>query len=198
VPHAKGTSWRDRLGQIAGELRGELERAGHFIGLDRHDERRFEIAGYRGFGTRARVLVHGRVIESRNIPAPSATDSLWRNLLSTYKRIDADPLGGARVIAHVGGVEHELVADDEGFFRQWIEVELALGDHEHWHDVELRLASPLHQGHPEVKSTASIRVPGGAATFGVISDLDDTVIQSRRWIGPFGIRCTSMKSAMMS
>ncbi|MEO8563345.1 MAG: phosphatase domain-containing protein [bacterium] len=179
MPDDTGPGWRDRLGQIAGELRGELERAGHFIGLDRHDDRRFEIAGYRGFGTRARVLVHGRVIESRNIPAPSATDSLWRNLLSTYKRLDADPLSGAHVIARVGGVERELVADDEGFFRQWIDVDLPLSENEHWHEVELRLASPLRQGHPEVKGVAAIRVPAGAPSFGVISDLDDTVIQSR-------------------
>jgi phosphatidate phosphatase APP1 len=172
-------SWRHRLGQIAGELRGELERAGHFMGLDRRDERRFEIAGYRGFGTHVRVLVHGRVIESRNIPAASATDSLWRNLLSTYKRIDSDPLGGARVIARVGGVERELVADDEGFFRQWIDLALPLREDEPWHEVELRLATRIRADHPEVTGTATVRVPSGGPTFGVISDLDDTVIQSR-------------------
>ena len=172
-------SWRDRLGQMAGELRGELERAGHFMGLDRRDERRFEIAGYRGFGTTERVLVHGRVIESRNIPVASATDSLWRNLLSTYKRIDSDPLGGARVIARVGGAEHELVADGEGFFRQWIDVERPLPSNEQWHEVELRLATEIRPDHPEVTASAAIRLPGEAHSFGVISDLDDTVIQSR-------------------
>jgi phosphatidate phosphatase APP1 len=171
--------WRERLGQIAGELRSEVERAGHFMGLDRRDERRFEIAGYRGFGTSARVLVHGRVIESRNIPAASATDSLWRNLLSTYKRIDSDPLGHARVIALVGETEHELVADDEGFLREWLVVALPERDDEHWHEVALRLATPIRPDHPEVTGSAAIRIPSGAPSFGVISDLDDTVIQSR-------------------
>jgi len=172
------SSWRDRLGQLGSELRAELERAGHFMGFG-HDQRRYEIAGYRGYGSAERVLVHGRVIECRNIPAASATDSLWRNLLSTYKRIDSDPLGHARVIARVGDEEHELVADDEGFFREWLDVALPERDDEHWHEVALRLATPIRPDHPEVTGTAAIRIPSGAPSFGVISDLDDTVIQSR-------------------
>jgi phosphatidate phosphatase APP1 len=171
-------SWRDRLGRLAAELRVELQRAGHTIGLDQRDERRYEIAGYRGYGTAVRVLVHGRVIESRNIAEARATDSIWRNLFNTYKRIDSDPLGGARVQVSIGGVEREVVADNEGFFREWIDLELPLPDDAHWHDVDLRLRAPVRHGEPEVRASAPIRVPAGA-TFGVISDLDDTVIQSR-------------------
>ncbi|MDB4881819.1 MAG: hypothetical protein JWL95_585 [Gemmatimonadetes bacterium] len=171
--------WRDRLGRLAGELRVELERAGHTLGLDRRDGRRYEITGYRGYGTTMRVLVHGRVIESRNIAAASETDSMWRNLFNTYKRIDSDPLPGARVHVRIGGVDREVVADDEGFFREWIDLPVPLPHDANWHDVELRLAAPVRAGDPEVRGTAPIRVPAGAATFGVISDLDDTVIQSR-------------------
>jgi phosphatidate phosphatase APP1 len=171
-------SWRDRLGRLAAELRVELQRAGHTIGLDQRDERRYEIAGYRGYGTAVRVLVHGRVIESRNIAEARATDSIWRNLFNTYKRIDSDPLGGARVHVSIGGVEREVVADNEGFFREWIDLKLPLPDDTHWHEVGLRLRAPVREGEPEVRATAPIRVPAGA-TFGVISDLDDTVIQSR-------------------
>ena len=171
-------SWRDRLWRLAAELRVELQRAGHTIGLDQRDERRYEIAGYRGYGTAVRVLVHGRVIESRNIAEARATDSIWRNLFNTYKRIDSDPLGGARVHVSIGGVEREVVADNEGFFREWIDLELPLPSDTHWHEVGLRLRAPVREGEPEVRATAPIRVPAGA-TFGVISDLDDTVIQSR-------------------
>ena len=172
-------SWRDRLGRLASELRVELERAGHTLGLDRHDGRRYEVTGYRGYGTAVRVLVHGRVIESRNIAAASATDSMWRNLFNTYKRIDADPLGGARVHVSIGGVEREVVADDEGFFREWLDLPLPLPGDAHWHEAELQLRAPLGGEHPETRGTAAVRVPAEGATFGVISDLDDTVIQSR-------------------
>jgi phosphatidate phosphatase APP1 len=75
-------------------------------------------------------------------------------------------------------VEREVVADNEGFFREWIDLKLPLPDDAHWHEVGLRLRAPVREGEPEVRATAPIRVPAGA-TFGVISDLDDTVIQSR-------------------
>jgi phosphatidate phosphatase APP1 len=83
------------------------------------------------------------------------------------------------VIARVGEKDHELVADDEGFFRAWLDVELPHRPDEHWHEVALRLATPIRPDHPEVTGTAAIRVPAGTPSFGVISDLDDTVIQSR-------------------
>ena len=115
------SSWRARLGRIAGELIAEVERAGKSIGIG-DDDRPYEITPYRGYGSRTRVLVHGRVIEARNIAAASDADSLWRNLVNTYKRLDSDPLPRARVHLRLGDHEREVVADDEGFFREWIDV----------------------------------------------------------------------------
>ena len=171
------SSWRARLGRIAAEVKAEVERAGKSIGIG-DDDRPYEIASYRGYGTRSRVLVHGRVIESRKIAPASDSDTLWRNLINTYKRIDSDPLPRARVQVRVGDVERELVADDEGFFREWIELASPLASENGWHDAEVELRAP-REGHPEARARAPIRVPGGSETFGVISDLDDTVIQSR-------------------
>lgn len=95
------------------------------------------------------------------------------------KRVDADPLPGARVLAHVAGTEREIVADDEGFFRQWIDLPVPLSLEQAWHPAELRLLSPTRARQPDVRATAQIRLPAAAHDFGVISDLDDTVIQSR-------------------
>jgi phosphatidate phosphatase APP1 len=119
------------------------------------------------------------VIECRNIPAATASDSLWRNLINTYKRIDSDPMPRARVHVRVGGVEREVVADAEGFFREWIDLPSPLGGEEPWHSADLHLRGPVREGAADVRATAPIRVPAGTETFGVISDLDDTVIQSR-------------------
>jgi phosphatidate phosphatase APP1 len=139
----------------------------------------YEIAAYRAYGNGSRLLVHGRALEHPNIPASGATDSVWRNLLSTYRRVDASPLPGARISVHVGTFEQEIVADDEGFFRQWLELPSPLRNDEPWRRAELRLLAPLRADQPDVRALALARVPGSSAAFGVISDLDDTVIQSR-------------------
>ena len=170
--------WRERLGRIAGELRAEVERAGKSIGIG-DDDRPYEITPYRGYGTRSRVLVHGRVIEARNIAAATETDSLWRNLVNTYKRIDSDPLPRARVHLRVGEHEREVVADEEGFFREWLDLAPQLEGDDQWREADVRLQAPVRDGEREIAGKAPIRVATGAETFGVISDLDDTVIQSR-------------------
>lgn len=175
------SSWRARLGRFAGELRAEIERAGKSIGIG-DDDRPFEITPYRGYGSRSRVFVHGRVIESRNIAAASDGDSLWRNLVNTYKRIDSDPLPHARVRLRIGDHERDVVADQEGFFREWIDLATPLAGDDHWHEAEVELHGAPARGAgpaPDVRGKAPIRVPAGSETFGVISDLDDTVIQSR-------------------
>ena len=166
------SSWRARLGRIAAELKAEVERAGKSIGIG-NDDRPYEITPYRGYGNRSRLLVHGRVIESRNIAAASDADSLWRNLVNTYKRIDSDPLPRARVQVRLGDHEREVVADEEGFFREWIELASPLEGDDHWREAEVRLQAPVRDGDRDVTGKAPIRVTTGTETFGVISDLDD-------------------------
>jgi phosphatidate phosphatase APP1 len=119
------------------------------------------------------------VQEAKEIRAAAETDSVWRNLFRTYQRVDADPLPHARVRIAIGGAERVVVADDEGFIREWIELPAPLPMNAPWQPAELELLAPLPFSGREVRATAQVRVLSGAPTFGVISDLDDTVIQSR-------------------
>ena len=169
--------WREQLERLAREIGGELRRTGKSLGIG--VPAHYEIVPYRGYAGGRRVLVHGRTQEAKLIPPATATDSVWRNLISTYKRIDADPLAHARVHVAIAGVEREVTADDEGFFREWIELPVPLPASEPWQPVQLRLVSPRRAGQPDVCATGQVRVLTGAPTFGVVSDLDDTVIQSR-------------------
>lgn len=139
----------------------------------------YEIVAYRGYASDTRALIHGRVLESPNVSAAGESDSLWRNLVNTLKRVESDPVPGARVLVVADGYERELVADDEGFFREWIDLPPLPPTELPWREVDLRLVAPLRRGQADVRATALLRVPEPTATFGVISDLDDTVIQSR-------------------
>lgn len=139
----------------------------------------YEIVAYRGYASDRRALVLGRVLESPNVSGAEKSDSLWRNLLNTFKRAESDPVAGARVLIVCGGMEREVVADEEGFFREWIDVPQQPPAEDAWREVEVRLLAPLRGNQPDVRATAMLRVPEPSATFGVISDLDDTVIQSR-------------------
>jgi phosphatidate phosphatase APP1 len=164
-------NWFDTLQRLAGELaRGEPL---VLIGADGP----VTIDAYRGFGNTSRVLVQGRVHRSRNVGKSSERDRVLQNLLNTYKRARAQPVPGARIEASIAGSRREIVADEEGFFRAWIELEEPLTNSTPWVDATLRLIG--HEEAAVAPATAKIRLATPGSGFGVISDLDDTVIQSR-------------------
>ncbi len=133
--------------------------------------------GYRGYGTRERALVFGRVVQADETEPDLTVSSRLRNLAAAITRIDSDPLPHARVNVSLGGLPgdtREIVADDEGFFREWIGAREPLPEGG-WSPVHLSLSGNPSLGNPTI---AQCLIPPPAAAFGVISDMDDTVLQS--------------------
>jgi phosphatidate phosphatase APP1 len=138
------------------------------------DPRKWAIEPYFGYGTRSRIVVTGRVLEYTGVIESRATDTKWRNLRNMWKRFATRDVSGARVRARHGSSEALAVTDDEGYFAFDMELGTPLGDGV-WHDLELDLPdAPLVPG---VSATpAQFVVPPARARFGVISDIDDTVV----------------------
>jgi phosphatidate phosphatase APP1 len=139
----------------------------------------YELLAYYGYGNTQRAYVHGRALEVRKVSASTDSDSAFRNLLNTYRRAEADPLPFARVAIEYGNTSTTMTADDEGFFCGWIDLAAPLSGEIEWREYRVSLVEPVH---PEVKTPTvkgEILVPASSARFGVISDIDDTVIQSR-------------------
>ncbi len=136
------------------------------------------ILAYRGHGTPEMIYLKGRVIEQKWV-ATVHTDSAWRNLLNTYRRFASDEIGGARVRATFGGVARETVSDRGGYFEFALPPDPALLSPKRvWYDVTLELVEYPGPRQADTRVIAPVIVPPPDAEFGVISDLDDTVIQS--------------------
>jgi phosphatidate phosphatase APP1 len=170
--------WTDDLSSLTRALGSRVRGAARHLARAVTGTNPYEIVPYRGHGTSTRLYVHGRVLEGQTVTPAAEVDSTWRNLLDTWKRLEADPLPHARVRARVGAVEHEIVADDEGFFATWLTLSAPLPADRLWHPVELELLGPLRPQDVGVRATALCLVPPPGAAYAVISDLDDTVIQS--------------------
>jgi len=134
----------------------------------------YHIAAYRGYGRDGRVLVLARVLQDEGLGRPDAGHSKARNLLAMLKRLESDPLPFAKVLARLPDGDRELVADDEGFVREWLETapERTGG----WGSIRLELQDPAG-GLPRI-TPAPVLLPAAAPSYGVISDMDDTVLQS--------------------
>ena len=151
-----------------------------------------EIHAYRGHGTTRLLLLKARVLERPGVIRASARDSARRNLRNMVRRMMSDEVPYARLVARFGEVEQAAVADDEGFADLRIALPQPLPDSPAWHEVELELTWPPIPKQGPVRATGRVLVPGNAS-YAVVSDLDDTVIQSgatRLW--------TMLKTALLS
>jgi phosphatidate phosphatase APP1 len=138
-----------------------------------------ELLAYRGFGNAGRAIIYGRVLEKRNVSLSSDSDSTFRNLLNTYRRAEADPIPFARLNLEYASASTALTADGEGFFNAWIDLAQPLSGNDEWKEYRVTLVAPTHPEGPTVSGSGEVLVPSSTAQFGVISDIDDTVIQSR-------------------
>jgi phosphatidate phosphatase APP1 len=137
----------------------------------------FEVLPYRGYGTSRELFLKGRVLEEAGITRSGQDDTTLQNLRNMARRFASDEVAGARVLASFGSTRVEAVANEEGFFEVRLAVPAPLTGPTRWHPVELELISPASPGGGPVRSTGSVLVPSGAR-FGIISDIDDTVVRS--------------------
>lgn len=170
-------NWKSLIISAAGTIEAQLDAFKQRID-DRWGSEPLRIAAYAGFGTAARLALSGRVLEEPGLRAALATDSRWRNLANMYRRFESDEIPGARVLARFEGAECEVTADDEGFFAAELTPLRALPTNQLWHSVELTLLAPLRTGAGPVRASAPVLVPPPPSRFGVISDIDDTIIRT--------------------
>ncbi|MEO5903762.1 MAG: phosphatase domain-containing protein, partial [Gemmatimonadaceae bacterium] len=171
------TDWSEELTFLmkkAGKTAGSAARAVQSA----LDDDAHEVLCYRGFGGASRSWVYGRVIQKRKFGASTDGDSTLRNLLNTYRRADSDPFGNAEVTVTCGDSTVKMMADDEGFFGGWLDAAPPGGSDE-WVKYSAEITSPYALDGSPVKGDGEIQTLSPNTKFGVISDLDDTVIQSR-------------------
>lgn len=135
------------------------------------------IIPYLGYGTANKLLLGGRVLEDEGFTPAKSADRTWRNLINMYRRFESDEMPGARIRTRFQGIENEVTADDEGYFSCEIEPVRPLASKQ-WQQVELVLLNPASRKKLPVRATARVMIPSPNARFGVISDIDDTVVSS--------------------
>lgn len=164
--------WRDRLKTIAGQADDWVL---HWRRAAARDP--IIISPYLGYGTPTRLYLSGRVLEDEGFIPPDEVDSPLENLLNMFKRFESDEIGGARLLARFQGVEQAGVTDGEGYFQLELEPPQPLTEGE-WYQVDLELPDYPDQNGQPVKAIGKVLVPPPGARFGVISDIDDTIVWS--------------------
>ena len=170
--------WWKAIGRIGRELYDGASAAAELVPRIGRPSDRVQIVPYRGYGTAHEVRVLARVIEEESIADAARTDSAWRNLVHTVKRMESDEVPGALLRVSVGGVSVNAASDSEGYVDARVVVGRSLPADIAWHDASIELLTEPHGRGAGVGATATVLVPPATARFGVISDIDDTVVRT--------------------
>jgi len=172
------SSFLNKLGDLAERADDLILRARHRLGLLQP----LQIVTYRSYGTPTRLYIKGRLLTDKGIGEPTADESRWHNLVDMYRRFESNEIAGAQLLVRpADGSEHLVVTDEEGYFTLNLEpTRLPAPVDFLWYPVEVRLqAVPAPLSTPAgLAALAPVLIPPVDAEYGIISDLDDTVIQT--------------------
>lgn len=136
-----------------------------------------QIVPYRGFGTAMGATVRGRVLEASVLERSLPADTRLRSFRRMLRRFNSSEVPDVAVRAELGLNSAQTVTDDEGYFDVPV-VGPELSAVGQWKTVELQLIAAPVRGLTPARATAEILVPSEDAELGVVSDIDDTVLQT--------------------
>jgi phosphatidate phosphatase APP1 len=135
----------------------------------------FRIDAYLGHGGPEGVIVRGRVLDNPPMTPAMEGEGAGAALRRSLSQFVTDELPGVPLKITVGDATAEVETDDEGYFRAQLRPS-ALTDP--WQDGEVELAGEYRGLTEPHRTPLRIRVPGPDARFGVISDVDDTILET--------------------
>lgn len=142
------------------------------------------IIAYHGVGSTQVARLAARVIDDDGVTDPHPDDSAWTNARRMFRAFDARRVSGARLTVRCAGVCASTTVDDRGFARVELRQPLAVfpaeGAEAEWTLIDPLPETPEGLPDPQPPSArAPVHIPRATARFALVSDVDDTVIESR-------------------
>ncbi len=135
------------------------------------------ILPYRGFGTRKRVILKGHVLDDRKLYEARIEDRKRRNFKAMISRYMANAIPDIRVQVSFKGKETVVTTDNSGYFETMLEFEEPVTE-TGWHVAEYAVLDKIVDEQEPLTTTKEVYILDDGALFGVISDVDDTILVS--------------------
>lgn len=133
-----------------------------------------QVLPFRGYGSRDTVIVLGRVVERSGVADLEENAGFWSNVRNSIRRLDSDELPDALLEISFRNETWDKRCDHDGYFRLEMKPDGAVDPG--WHEVNVELVESI--AGDGASATAHVLVPSPDSQFMVISDIDDTVIET--------------------
>lgn len=164
--------------KIAAHLEGNYDAIALELRKRLNSQKPLQVVTYRSYGTVERLYVKGRVLREKKINEASESDRVWQNIVSMYKRFQSDEVPGAKVRLTFHDKVYETLTDDEGYFTINLTPSRPVESNNSWYEVEIELTDAPFSFEPGIKTLAHVLIPPSDAEYGIISDIDDTIVRT--------------------
>jgi len=141
-----------------------------------------QIIPYRGYGSSSseKVYIMGALVEDSGLEKADEKNSLWENMLAMLKRYSSDRIKGAHLEVELNEERKALITDETGLFNSVFHTSPILDNNNlQWINFNATiLIKRFGEKQEQIKRSGEILIPGKNAKFGIISDIDDTIMVS--------------------
>lgn len=136
------------------------------------------VVPYRGYISENRLFMEGRVLEDETIFV-GKTDSQIRDLINSFKRFESDEVTGVEVVVTVNHQEIRTRTDEEGYYTINEALVHPLPETmPTFYTAEITLPGLPDTADDDIHATGELMFPNRNAEYGIITDVDDTVLQT--------------------
>jgi phosphatidate phosphatase APP1 len=169
---------RKRLLRLAADIEQNFDEIAHEFRKRMNSDDPLQVVTYRTYGTENKLRVKGRVLKDKGIVKPTDKDTILKNLISMYKRFTTDEVPNARLKVSFQNRDHFAVTNDEGYFTLEINAHEPFNLQSSWFEIDVELVDAPYAFTENIKSTAKVLTPPPDSEYGIISDIDDTIVKT--------------------
>ena len=151
---------------------------------------------YLSYGYNGKLILRGRVLEKERVihGQEEENPSIGTKIFRLFKRYESDEIPHASLRISFRDKTIESKTDDEGFYNETITYD-ASQKPKFWEKVTFTLLDNPSEPGQQVTTEGEVMIPGDESDFGIISDVDDTIIQSHALKPIKKIKTLALKTA---
>lgn len=157
----------------AADVERDFDRLGDILSAGEGHGKQVRLLAYAGYRNDTEVRLRGRVVRYRK--PLDAGDGLWSRLRAMLEIYNSHELSGVDVRLQGYGTTIDTRTDDEGYFTFQFAPDAPMGADTRWEQVTLSTPNTTMQ---QPSASVPIMAPGIGSHWGIISDIDDTVIET--------------------
>lgn len=134
---------------------------------------------YMSYATSEKIIVRGRVLENEGV-VKIEDNTTWDNFVQTMRMLESDEVKNTKILIEFEDKVFTTQTDNEGYFYSEIyhEFEPSLSENLEWKTATITATEHVDENGTPSSAKASFMIPHAATEYIVVSDVDDTVIET--------------------